>query len=429
MKRLAGLTAVALATLLALILAWAFRQVIAIFALSLALAAALRPLVDYMVERRWPRGAALLLVYGLTVALVAAGLIVMSPPLASELRLVADRLASAYDRIYANWPEGSAFQSAAVQWLPPPSDLYAAFAGPRGEAMFQRLFGLTATVFGALSAVTIVFFLSLYWGIDQARFERLWLALLPAERRARAREIWRSIETGVGAYVRSEVTQGFVAAVLLGVGYWLVGVPYPILLALAGAVAWLIPYLGAVLGLLPVLAVTWPVSPLGAVLATALTMAVYLALELVVQPRLYSRQQYNSLLIVLTMLALSQSFGLVGLLIAPPLAAALQILLTRLLEVETAPEAQPWEDQYEALQARLAEVRHRLAAGGETPEPQLLNMVERLDQLVGEAGDALRAEAGRRRIRSRRDAAPQAARRGRADGGPGNGGNGSARRA
>jgi predicted PurR-regulated permease PerM len=253
------------------------------------------------------------------------------------------------------------------------------------------MLGVTANLFQTASQLVIVLFLSLYWAIDQVRFERLWLTLLPAERRARAREIWRAIETGVGAYIRSELVQSLLAGLLLGLGYRLLQLEYPALLALAGALAWLVPWLGVVLALVPVVLVGLGASPLMALLAALYTLLVFTLLEFVIEPRFYNRRQYNSLLIVLVVLALGEEFGVAGVLIAPPLAAALQILGSHLLAPASTPAAQPVQDQIVVLEERLASVRALLAQSEAEPPPQLINMVNRLEALMAKANAAVRS--------------------------------------
>src|SRR6185369_9351425 len=96
--------------------------------------------------------------------------------------------------------------------------------------------------------------LSVYWSTNQVHFERLWLSLLPAEQRKLARNVWRTIELELGAYIRSEIIQSFLAGFLLTIGYWMLGCPYPALLGVFGAIAWLIPLVGAPLAMvLPLL--------------------------------------------------------------------------------------------------------------------------------------------------------------------------------
>jgi putative permease len=390
MKRLAGYTALVLLTLLGAALVWEFRGVLLLFVFSLAIAAALRPLVERQVERGWPRGLAILLVYGLGLGFLFVIGWSLGPRLLDELRLMVDNFVLRYDQVYLTWPNGTQFQQAVVGLLPPPNELYAAIAGPRGEAMAQQLLGVTANLFQTVSQLVVVVFLSLYWSIDQVRFERLWLTLLPADRRARAREIWRAIETGVGAYIRSEIVQGLLAGLLLGLGYRALQLEYPALLALTGALAWLVPWLGVGLALVPVVLVGLATGPLITVLAVIYTLLVFVLLEFGVEPRLYNRRQYNPLLIVLMVLALGEEFGVAGVLMAPPLAAALQILGGHLLQPASTPAAQPVENQVAVLEERLASVRQLLSQSGEAPAPQLVNMLDRLEALVEKANTTVK---------------------------------------
>ena len=390
MKRLAGYTALVLVTLLGGVLLWEFRGVLLLFAFSLAIAAALRPLVDRQVARGWRRGLSIFLVYALSLGLAFAIVWSLGPTLLAEVRLLADGFVIQYDRIYLAWPSGTAFQQAVVGLLPPPNELYTAIAGPSGEAILQSVLGVTANVFQGASQLVIVIFLSLYWAIDQARFERLWLTLLPAEQRARAREIWRAIETGVGSYLRSELIQTLLAGFLLGVGYRLLNLDFPALLAVGSALAWLVPWLGVALALAPVVLLGLSSGPLPVLLAALYTILVFVLLEFMVEPRLHNRRQYNSLLLVLVALALGVEFGLVGVLLAPPLAAAIQILGGHLLTPSSTPAVQPVDEQFTALEERLASVQAMVAQSPGETTPQVVSMLTRLEALLKKASGAVR---------------------------------------
>jgi putative permease len=393
-KRLAQMTAVALATLLVVGALWQFRTAVVLFILSLALSAALRPLVERQVDRGWPRAVALILVYVLALALLGALVWSVGQAVLNDLRLLLDETAMAYERIWQTWPEGNTFQQMVARALPAPTDLYDALAGPGGEGIIQGLIGATSNLLQIIARFAIVLVLSLYWSLDQARFERLWLAALPAERRARAREVWRAIETGVGGYVRSQLAQSALAGALLGIGFSLMGLPYAALLAVVSALAWLIPWLGLVVGVLLVLAAGWTTSPALGVAAAAYTAAVFALLALAVEPRLYDRRQYSSVLVVLVLLAMAETFGIMGMLAAPPLAAALQILFTHLFAPAVAPAEHGVRPRLQALEQRLASVRAELAEQ-EPPPQQLENMLERLDALIGQAGAVLDEPARR----------------------------------
>ena len=129
------------------------------------------------------------------------------------------------------WLEGSLFQQVLVARLPPPSKLFEAVTGSQGQLVLPAILGFSQGIAGGVSGVLVVLFLTIYWIVNQVHFERLWLSLLPSEQRKRARDIWRTIEPDLGAYIRSQVFHSLLAGLLLGLGYWALGSPYPTLLA------------------------------------------------------------------------------------------------------------------------------------------------------------------------------------------------------
>jgi hypothetical protein len=101
-------------------------------------------------------------------------------------------------------------------------------------------------------------------------------------------------------------------------------------------------------------------------------------------------------LVVLIMVILGKSFGLAGVLAAPPLAAALQIALTSLLSpagLTAAAQPQSVSGDYEALTAQFSALRAALATGSSAPESEVLNLADRLETLLEQAGETLATEA------------------------------------
>jgi putative permease len=393
MKRLALLTATVCATLVGVWLLWQFREVLLLFALSLVLSAALRPLANRQeAALKVPRPVAVLTIFLLALAFVAVVVFALSAPLLDDLRRAADQFVLTYDNVWATWPVGSAFQRSLVVWLPPPQELYGAVAGASGVAMGRSLLGATLSLVDLISRASIVVVMSIYWSVDQARLERLWLSLLPAGERARALDIWRAMETGLGAYLRSELIQSFLAGLLLGAGYWILRLPYPALLATLSALVWLIPWLGAVLGLGLVLLAGLTTSPWVTLAACIYTLLVFAVLEFRVEPKLYNRRQFSSLLVVVLVLGLWDSAGLFGLVAAPPLAAALQILFRSLTLTNPIPVKEPLQARFTTLECRLASLDASLQTAPEAPPPQVASLVTRLGALVAETRRVLSRE-------------------------------------
>jgi putative permease len=385
MKRLALSTGVVLATFTAAILAWEFRGAVVLFIVSLAIAATVRPLVDWFAARRLPRGLALLFAYAVCVGSIVVLVVILSGPLLTDVQQLTKDVTSGYEQLRAQWPNGTPFQQSLAQQLPAASDLYAAITGPQGGTLLQTALGLTLGSFDLLGQLLISLVLSIYWSTNQEHFKRLWVSLLPFEMRARAREIWQSIEIGLGRYLRSQVIQSVLASILLSIGYQALGLKYSAALALIGTIGWLIPWVGVLFAVIPATLVGLSAGPALAALAAALSIGVLSFLAFVIEPRLFSRRRFSSLLVVIVVLVLLDQFGLIGILIAPPLAAVIQIFGSQVFRSMTKATTPKLDQPVSALQVRLQTVQTVLATQAKSPAPEITNLVDRLTQLVARA--------------------------------------------
>ncbi len=251
--------------------------------------------------------------------------------------------------------------------------------------MLQTLLGTTSSFLEIISQLLLILLLSVYWVADEIRFERLWLSLIPVESRPRARDTWRTIEANVGSYIRSEMAQSLLAGFLLGLGFWPLGLEYPILLALIGALAWLIPFAGVLLALVPVAIVGLLNGPGIAILAAAYTLFVFVVLEKVIEPQLFNRRRFSGLLLLLVVMACIVLFGFPGLILGPPLSVAIQIFFGHVFYQQFKVVPQKVTPELAELKQRLNDMQAAIARAEKEPSPVVVNMVERLTHLVEKA--------------------------------------------
>jgi len=376
--RLIRYTFVVLTTLMILLLIWQFISAIVLFLLSLAVAAALRPLINSITGKYMPKRIALGVVYSLLVATILGSFWMIGTPLMDELQMATDDSIVAYDRAKAEWPQsGTAFQQTLAERLPNSADLYRILISERGIPALAGVIGVAQNFFSTLGQTAIILILSLYWSADQFRFERLGLSLLPQEHHPRALHIWRSMETGVGEYLRSELIQSVLTGLLLWLGFTVLGIRYPILLALWGAIVRLIPWFGALIAVLPALVIGIGISSTVGIWATVYTIGILLTLKLVIEPRFFPRYKYSALLIVLFVIALAETIGWIGVVLAPLLTVAVQILFQNLYALPelTASEV---SEEVASIRKRLLELRRRIQNSRKQESRHLVKQLQRL---------------------------------------------------
>ncbi|HLF75334.1 MAG TPA: AI-2E family transporter [Anaerolineales bacterium] len=372
-------------TLVILILLWQFSIAIVLFVLSLALAGALRPTINYLAERRKSKRLALGIVYTLLVGSILAFLLLIGQLLPRDLQRATDDFVTAYERAITIWPnEGTLFQQVLAEQLPPAADLYQGLTRPEGVPALEGIFGAAQDFFSILGNIAVIIILSLYWTADQLRFERLGLSLLPAEYRPKALHVWRFVEAEVGAYLRSEIIQSLFAGLFLGAGYWLMGVSYPVLFTLWGALARLIPWFGVLIATLPLLLIEAANFLLAGRSAAVYAICILLLLQMVIEPRFFRRQRYSSLLIIIFVIILAELFGVIGVMLAPLLAVTSQILFQQLYPISSQRSSREALEQIIELRKRLAQVQSEIR-GSHSRQSTLI--VNKLNHLVKQVTD------------------------------------------
>ena len=371
---------IVIVTLAILLLIWQFRGAIVLFLLSLAVAALLRPFITDLTSRLMSKRLALGIVYSLVILGLVVFVLTVGPLLLQDLQNATNDFIGNYDRTKLDWAEtGSSFQKTLAEQLPPSTDLIQALTSmDEGVPLLTGAFTLAQNFFSGLGNLAIVVILSLYWSADQLRFERLGLSLRPESYHPKALQVWRSVEARVGAYLRGELVQSILTGLIVWLGYATMGIRYPVLLALWVAVVRLIPWFGALIAAIPAVLIGIGTSSTLGVVAALYTIFLLLFAKLIIEPRFFRRQRYSALLIILFVIAMAGAFGFIGMVLAPPLAVAIQILFEQLY---------PFPEQRYSLEAvekarefrkRLADLRSGLTDPVDRKNIILMNRIQRL---------------------------------------------------
>jgi putative permease len=384
-KRVALAAVLSLATFTMAALLWRFRDAAILFALSVVVAAAARPWIDGL-ERRMGRSVAVALSYVIGLALFGVFAYLVSRGVLRELDEAAVRLTAAYDRLRMHSGKSRAFPALLLARLPPASELYHAIGGARPTLLLDQALGVTRNTIDAATRIIVVIALSAYWNASRETFERLWLSLVPAPQRSRARDVWRAVEQAVGSHVRGEVAISALSALVLAVIFRMARLPLPMLPALAAGVLRLVPFFGVPLAAGAAFLAGSTVSIPGGAAASALTVLVVVVVDRIVARRLLSARHPSQTLTVLLVVMLVDAYGVIGLLFASTLAMAIEGCLGRL--ITTHPQAVRRELTLGELRRRLDAARRRLLLLPEPNAVQLGGLVARLGALAGEAESA-----------------------------------------
>ena len=392
-KNLVRICVGVLSTLLAVVVLWQFRIAVIYVLISLMLAATIKPLFARLVGKRLFVKIFWIFTYILAVVGLILVVIFTVQASASEIYTLAQKASDQDEWRLPLWL-GASLELTIRTWLPLPSVLLQTVIGPDGELVLPALIGFAQNIGAIVAAGAIILILSIYWSTSQVHFERLWLSLLPSDQRKRAREIWQTVELEIGAYIRGQGLLSLLIGICLGFGSWIFGSPSSALLGLIGGLASLIPVVGGILIIVPTFIIGLITSAEIALSTGIYSMVVLVVFQIWIKPRLFNRRWDNPILTVILMIALADVFGIVGIIIAPPISAVCLILWNHLVIHRVVVSAAP---QLSDLKERLAKITETINAMDEPQPPMIQNSMARISTLIADAepilNEAVQAES------------------------------------
>jgi predicted PurR-regulated permease PerM len=294
---------------------WLFGRPLALLALAIAIASALAPVVSRL-ERRMPRILAIILVYLLIFLFFGLLIWVVFPALVEqgeELVLIAPQIIDVIQNMYQRWG----------------GDI------PIFETLFNQLGQFTSTLLavplGLASAaleIFLIFFISLYTLVEAPKLRRFVLTLFPPGRRERVDNVLEEMAGAMGGFVRGTVIVAILVGLLTFLGLSIIGVRFSLVLGIIAGVLELLPYIGPIIASIPMLLVALLESPTQALIVLVFFIILQQLESNVFVPNImHTQTEISPLLAMLAIVAGGSLGGLLGALVAIPVAAALQVFV------------------------------------------------------------------------------------------------------
>jgi predicted PurR-regulated permease PerM len=359
----AALTVLIVGIVGAVLLLYSLIDVVILLFLGIVVAAALQPWHVRLCQLGVPKGLAVLLIYLLlAVALAVMGFLVI-PVLVEEMSTFAAGVPEHYATVRATLQASpSALLRLIGERLPPLTALTQSLSA-FSTTLFAGALGFTTGTVTFIASLITVLVVGFYWTMEVPRLERLILSLVPVARRAQVLNIWHEIEFKLGAFIRGQGLAMLAIGAASGVGYFLIGLPHVLVLAVLAGLLEAVPLVGPILAAVPAILVALPLGLTTVLLVVGVSALLQFVENNWLIPRLMSHAVGVSALVALVaVLAFGTLYGVLGVFIAIPLAAVLQVLLDRMvINVEPVPEASDvTADPLVGLRARLEALRQQM---------------------------------------------------------------------
>lgn len=306
--------------------------------LGLGIAYLLDPAVSWLERKGLSRALGTSLIAVLVVLALAAVVLFLIPALGHQLSSLVDRLPEYQERLRAQIePWLDKLQARYPQEI---AELQARAAENLREnvptvasKLWQWLSGFFSSVMGfVLFLLNLVFVpvFAFYLLVDWPRLKEGLSGLVPKPYRDVTHARLREVDGAIASFLRGQLVIALILAAINGTGLMLLGVPFGLALGIVAGLANMVPYMALVVGLLPALVLCWVEHQSWPLLLGV--VAVFGGAQLlegtVLSPRILSRSvNLHPVWVLLAVIAGGSLFGFVGMLIAVPAAAAIQVFV------------------------------------------------------------------------------------------------------
>jgi len=384
-----ALTALAIAALVGVLVAavWGLGRVLSVLApvlwpiaVAAVLACLLDPVVEFLTRRKVPRTRAIVVVFVLALLIVAGlaasvvpQLVVQSRELAAKSGEFATKLPERAGQLADHPPRWLPGQAAEILKslsqlgkgepgtnvavaTPAPEIVipavtvaptteggtfhsvagYFARMTPRFGEWLRQVLGFFGTVFGIIAGLALVPIYAFYFLLEKSGISRRWRDYLPVRNsqfKDEAVFIISAINEYLVAFFRGQVLVAICDGVLYTIGFMLIGLPYALLLGVMATCLTIIPFLGAITTCVSALVIA--VVAFGDWQHPALVLVVFAVVQalegFVIQPKIMGDRVglHPVVIIIALMFGTTLLGGILGGILAIPLAAALRVLMFR----------------------------------------------------------------------------------------------------
>jgi len=332
-----GLTPVSL--FLILLLFWIVTQVqlvLVLGLLALLFGTILEGPVRFFQDRKFPRPAAILAVYIIIIGALVLLVVAIMPSIADQVAEFSDDVPGQLRGLQDDWrtSDNGLLSGFGVDML---ERVIETVEGDQEVAVSQDTFNraiplLTSITGGLVSTVTLLV-MTFYYLLEKRLLRGLILDTMTPRFRSRVDSLWTEVENKVGSWMRGQLLLCLIIGVIATVAYGIIGLDFWPLLGLWAGITEIVPIIGPWIGGIPAVLIALTMSWELAIITTLIIVGMQSLENWILVPRVMrGAVGLTPLTVFVAILAGTQLMGFVGAVLAIPIAATIQVILTDFLE-------------------------------------------------------------------------------------------------
>ncbi len=327
---LAGLLILYMLILVRPIIVWGYRlisTILAPFIIALIISYVLNPIVTLLNQRKVPRTVAVLLIYAVFITSLSVIMLNLIPVFVTQLAELNEhipQMTMQAESLMITLNDHPLLPDSIREGIYNSIERWEKGISTAISDYIDRIGSTINTLFIAF----IVPFIAFYILKDFKLIERGVITIVPKSYRKPTVKLLRDIDQALGNYIRGQFIVCVIVGLLAYIGYWLIDMPYPLLMASLVSIFNIIPYLGPFFGAAPAIIMAATVSWKMVLYVIIVNTLVQILEGNVVSPQVVGRTLHmHPLTIIFALLVGGELAGIIGLILAVPFFAVMKVIV------------------------------------------------------------------------------------------------------
>ncbi len=294
----------------------------------------LRPFV-HLLQKKLPKSLAIVILYGVLIALIVVGLAALGPILQDQTLALANNMPAIIAGI-ESWVLDIDLVQRISDLQEEPFidadgliDTATESLNQLGRGLVSGFGSFVGTIASAVLVLVLLPILLFYALKDSGKLRDRFVTFFPEKRHDEVRRILQDIDSTLSSYIQGQGIVCLLVGTLCLIAFLIIGLEYALLLAVIAGVTNLIPYFGPWIGSIPAVTVALFTSPwVGLVTILAVVVIQQIESNLIAPQVIGKKLRIHPVTIIFLILIAGQLFGLLGMILAVPVYASLRVLLT-----------------------------------------------------------------------------------------------------
>lgn len=307
------------------------RDIIALLIVSIIFVSAIEPAVDWLQRKKIPRSASVLGIYAIIIALLGIAISFIIPPIVDQFQALSENYPTYSEKVMDLFGGIESFINR--NHITIDTNQLIGNLGNEFSSFSRNIFSTTLGVFSGIISLVVIFSLTFYMSVEEDGIKKFIVSITPRKHRDYVIDITDRIKHKIGKWLIGQLLLMLSVFLLVYIGLTLVGVPYALILGIFAGVMEIVPYIGPIISAIPGVVIGFLISPITGLLALLVYVLAQQIENHILTPQIMKRAVgLNPITVIIVLLIGAKLGGVMGAILAIPVATALSLFVKDFME-------------------------------------------------------------------------------------------------